>query len=76
MRNRRSNIPIYKYKCDECNLEVEKVQEMNGEPPCCCGVGMRKMPTYPAMVKIKGKGGFPSRQKWLRDWTPDSKPFK
>ncbi|GAG94257.1 unnamed protein product, partial [marine sediment metagenome] len=65
-------MPLYTYRCDKCVLEIEKIQEINGETPCCpkCGAEMRKKPTFPAMVKMKGMGGYPSRRKEWKGTAP------
>jgi putative FmdB family regulatory protein len=70
-------MPIYSYKCDKCDIEIEKLQPMNGETLLCpnCGEAMAKKPSLPAIVRIKGLG-YPSRRKWADNWTPDSPPFK
>ena len=31
---------------------------------------MHKKPTFPAMVKIKGSGGYPSRRKFVKGTAP------
>ena len=68
-------MPLYDYLCSRCGAEAEMLQQIGDAPPICCGEGMGKRPTYPAMTKIKGEGGFPSRRKWLSDWTPESPKF-
>ena len=62
-------MPLYIYQCDKCVLEIEKVQEINKKAPCCpnCGAEMHKKPTLPAMVKIKGTGGYPIRSKGYKE---------
>ena len=51
------------------------LQRIGDASPICCGEKMGKKPTCPSMIKIKGEGGFPSRRKWLKDWTPASLRF-
>lgn len=65
-------MPIYEFKCDSCVLELEKVQGINEDAPSCpkCGEKMRKQATYPAMVKMKGEGGYPSRRKLVKGSAP------
>lgn len=67
-------MPIYQYRCSNCHFEVEVVQSITGDNPLCshCGERMVKMPTFPAMVKIKGEGGFPSRRKFVKGTAPYS----
>ena len=65
-------MPIYVYRCDKCVLELEKVQGINEEAALCpnCGNTMARLPTFPAMVKIKGEGGYPSRRKFVKGSAP------
>ncbi len=63
-------MPIYSYECGECLTIVEKYQPMDASAPACCGEVMRKQMTFPAMVKVKGKGGYPSRRKMIGDTAP------
>lgn len=67
-------MPIYRYRCDKCVLELEKVQGINEEIPPCpeCGKVLVKVSTYPAMVKVKGEGGYPSRRKYVKGTAPYS----
>jgi len=58
-------MPIYLFSCGECNKRLELVLPMDAEAPVCCGEPMGKLPTFPAMVKIMGEGGYPSRRKFL-----------
>ncbi len=68
-------MPQYEYKCQECGWEEHRIQPVNADYPECCGRTMDKKITCPALVKMKGEGGFPARRKWIQDWTPESKPF-
>lgn len=65
-------MPIYIFRCDKCVLEIEKVQGSLEDAPLCphCGEEMVKQPTFPAMVKIKGEGGYPSRRKFVKGSAP------
>lgn len=65
-------MPIYEYECDRCLFLVEKIQPVEGEAPNCpnCGTVMKKKVTYPAMVKVKGSGGYPSRRKMVKGTAP------
>lgn len=65
-------MPIYEYRCSKCKTEVETVQQIGASPPICCGEGMEKTPTFPAMVKMKGEGGYPSRRKWAKGTAPNT----
>lgn len=64
-------MPIYAFKC-ECGHELEKVQQIGGNTALCpkCGTPMKKMPTFPVMVKMKGEGGYPSRRKFVKGSAP------
>lgn len=68
-------MPVYDYCCNRCGAEVEELQQVGDASPICCGKEMGKKPTCPAMIKMRGEGGFPSRRKWLKDWTANSPPF-
>ena len=65
-------MPIYLYFCPKCAVEIEKIQNMGDNATFCpkCGDGMAKMPTFPAMVKMKGEGGYPSRRKFMKGTAP------
>ena len=67
-------MPIYDYKCEECKGIKETIQLGRVEAPICCDKSMRKLPSLPALVKVDGLG-FPSRRKWMDNWTPDSPSF-
>lgn len=67
-------MPIYQYRCDKCGTETEELLPYEHEKPVCCGEAMTIMPTFPAMVKIKGMGGYPSRRKQIFNTTARNKP--
>ena len=60
-------MPIFEYRCDECQENIEIV---NGGIPSCCNIPMRKLLSFPVMVKIKGEGGYPSRRKLVKGTAP------
>ena len=64
-------MPIYEYKCSKCGDEVEILRAMADDLPDCtdCGIPMERQITAPAMIKIKGGGGYPSRRKQIRNTT-------
>lgn len=64
-------MPIYVYKC-VCGHKLEKVQKIGENATLCpeCGTLMKKMPTFPVMVKMKGEGGYPSRRKFVKGSAP------
>ena len=51
---------------------VEVIQKIGDDAPVCekCGEGMVKLSSFPAMVKIKGEGGYPSRRKEFKGTSP------
>jgi len=59
-------MPIYGFRCERCTAEVERLQHMDGDAPECCGERMVRTPSFPAMVKVKGSGGYPSRRKMIK----------
>lgn len=65
-------MPIYAYKCSKCNSGFERVQAMGENTSPCpgCGEVVAKIPTFPAMVKMKGEGGYPSRRKLVKGTAP------
>jgi len=67
-------MPLYEYACDKCGFIKEVLlPEWRRSYPCPkCGRKMRKIPSYPAMVKIKGSGGYPSRRKMIKGTAPYS----
>jgi predicted nucleic acid-binding Zn ribbon protein len=66
-------MPIYSMMCPNCKDEKDVFQQ-TGKPMLCkeCGIEMVKLPTYPAMVKVKGSGGYPSRRKMVQGTAPYS----
>ena len=63
-------MPIYEFRCEECKKELSLVRSMDADCPICCGQEMVKLMTAPAMVKIKGSGGYPSRRKFVSGTAP------
>ena len=61
-------MPVYEYKCSECGYETEVLQT-NYADVMCCGKPMIRKISPPAMIKIKGEGGYPSRRKQIRNTT-------
>jgi len=47
-------VPIYLYKCEKCGNKTEVIQGIAEGTPFCCGKLMVKLPTSPAMIKMKG----------------------
>jgi len=62
-------MPLYDYLCDICG-QTREVLIMHGETPLCCDTVMRRLPSSLAMVKMKGEGGYPSRQHQLKGTAP------
>lgn len=65
-------MPIYEYRCQNCKGIVEAIQTIGAGSPMCCGLQMTMMPTYPAMIKMKGEGGYPSRRKFVKGTAPNT----
>lgn len=63
-------MPLYDYHCPLCGSETSVVQPYTAPNPSCCGYPMAKYPSAPAMVKIKGEGGYPSRRKFVKGSAP------
>jgi putative FmdB family regulatory protein len=65
-------VPIYEYKCDECDHRLEKLQKISDEPiktcPECGEDGLRKLVSA-AAFKLKGTG-------WYETDFKDKKPKK
>ena len=66
-------MPIYGWKCNRCGVTMETYTAIGGDTPIHCGEPMSKMPSFPAMVKVKGDGGYPSRRKEARGTAPYSR---
>lgn len=47
-------MPIYLYSCGKCGKEVETLQSFSAEPPLCCDEAMKRLPTCPAKIEMKG----------------------
>lgn len=68
-------MPLYDFECEKCNDRVERMVPVNqGSLICQCGGLMRRLVALPSFIHIKG-AGYPSRRKWMDNWTPDSPPF-
>jgi len=64
-------MPIFDIECDKCHI-VKEILISNNEIPVCpiCGGEVRKLPSFPAVVKIKGSGGYPSRRRMIQGSAP------
>ena len=63
-------MPIYLYQCEKCGTKSEILQGIHEGLPLCCGKPMKKLPTFPTMVKVRGMGGYPSRRKQFKGTAP------
>lgn len=63
-------MPIYEFQCGKCKVILEKILPMDAEAPLCCDAPMSRRPTFPAMVKVIGMGGYPSRRKYMKGSAP------
>jgi putative FmdB family regulatory protein len=67
-------VPIYDFIC-ECGENKEAiVNTETRELPCHCGKQMKRKMALPGFIWMKGQG-FPSRKKWMDNWTPESGKF-
>ena len=57
-------MPLFDCKCPRCGSEDEVFQHTTQYNPICktCGSEMNRLLSAPAMWKIKGAGGFPSKR--------------
>ena len=64
-------MPLFDYRCDQCN-QTREVLIRGSECPTCetCGFQMRRLPAGRIMIKMKGMGGYPSKQKLVRGSAP------
>lgn len=65
-------MPLYDFECNSCGFVEESLQSATQGSLVCprCGGTMKRLPSYPAMVKIKGMGGYPSRRKMVGGTAP------
>lgn len=60
-------MPIYLYECERCQKEAEVIQVIPGKAPLCCGASMNRLPTSPAKIQIKAKGGVKIHSKGYKE---------
>ena len=60
--------------CVKCK-RVREVIVRGRLPQCECGGELRKLPSHPALVKMKGEGGYPSRRKMIKGTAPYSDSY-
>ena len=60
-------MPLYVFEC--CNGEMEVIQGIDKDTPLCpdCGAKMRKLPTYPAIIRINMDGGVRVHSKGYKE---------
>ena len=63
-------MPIFELYCESCKTEKELLCRVGDAPPSCCGSEMVRKYSNLAMVKNKGQGGYPSRQKFFKGSAP------
>ena len=61
-------MPLYLYECEKCGTKLETVCGMAGIVEFCCGKVMKKMPTAPAIIKVRGLSS-PTRR-WADKYKP------
>ena len=50
-------MPLYEYKCPNCNREVERLVHFDDDNPMCdCGAIMRKQIPSNTHFRLKGEG--------------------
>ncbi len=61
-------MPLYDFACPNCNMRDEfYVVDLDEIMTCSCGTDMERRFPGNQMVKMKGGGGYPSRQKQYRN---------
>ena len=69
-------MPLFDFTCPSCGHKVEVLQHSKTEVVDCikCGTEMERKFPAPAMVIIKGEGGYPARRKQIRNTTKQNHP--
>ena len=61
-------MPIYEYKCDECNHQFEKIQKFSDKPldqcPECEYFTLHRVPSYTSSFRIGGLGVHKPTTHW------------
>ena len=60
-------MPLFDYQCEECKGIVEVIQSYDAEAPVCCGSPMSRLPTLPAKIDVKIKGGIKTHSKGYKE---------
>lgn len=69
-------MPVYDLRCPDCGYKDERFVHINNSVDCPnCHTPLIRGPGSFAMTRIKGQG-YPSRRKWMDNWTPESPPFR
>jgi len=64
-------MPLYDFQCNNCGFIEEALATIKDNRLCPqCGKEMKRLPSYPALVKIKGMGGYPARRKQIKGTAP------
>ena len=63
-------MPIFDYCCKRCGHTGEMFTHSGDLHPCQCGGVLAKLPAFPAMVRIRGEGLYPSEIKHTRGTAP------
>jgi len=61
-------MPLYDYCCEKCGEKVEVLQSLSGKAPLCCGKPMNKLPTYPALISMKGTHSEGYKEGYAKDY--------
>jgi putative FmdB family regulatory protein len=73
-------LPIYKFRCDKCVLEIEKIQGINEAIPKCdiCGGDMTKIISSPAIIRVPRGKVIPRskgyKEGYSREYLKDNPP--
>lgn len=73
-------MPLYIYRCDKCDLEIEKIQGIEEATPKCgvCGGNMVKAITSPAIVRVPWGKVIPRskgyKEGYAREYLKDNPP--
>lgn len=67
-------MPLYDFRCRTCESEDEYYIRFDSVAPECCESVMQRI--FPLVADYTTGTNRSARQRWCRDWTPDSKPFK
>lgn len=64
-------MPLFDFHCEVCDTREEVLMNNQGRFVSCEACGTKMVQCFPGnqMIKMKGGGGYPSRQKQYRNTT-------